>query len=268
MAARAPLRGARVTRCRTWWLGWGLALLVMAVFCMLGTWQLGRMRLKQVMLDEVAAVMQQRAAAPWDMALARTDGYDWVRGSGTFAEAPALLLDNQMREGRAGVRAYRVFIPDEGTSWPVLVDLGWLPLDDRRLMPDIPRPEGPQWLEGLLAPPPSTGLAQLEGLLAPPPSTGLAQAPAEMQANGTVLTVNLRAALPTPGLTQILGQPCLSERVLRLDPDLPLGYVRDLDILPNTISPERHLGYAVQWYALALTVLVTATLLTFRSLHQ
>ena len=27
---------------------------------------------------------------------------------------------------------------------------------------------------------------------------------------------------------------------------------RDLDILPNTLTPERHLGYAVQWFGLAL----------------
>jgi cytochrome oxidase assembly protein ShyY1 len=53
--------------------------------------------------------------------------------------------------------------------------------------------------------------------------------------------------------------------VVRLDPDLPLGYPRDLDVLPNTLPPERHLGYAVQWWALALAVLVTALVLTYRS---
>ena len=42
----------------------------------------------------------------------------------------------------------------------------------------------------------------------------------------------------------------------------PLGFARDLDVLPNTLPPERHLGYAVQWFALALAVLVTALVLT------
>ena len=36
----------------------------------------------------------------------------------------------------------------------------------------------------------------------------------------------------------------LAPRVLRLDPALPLGYARDLDVLPNTLPPERHRGYA------------------------
>ena len=56
----------------------------------------------------------------------------------------------------------------------------------------------------------------------------------------------------------------LAPRVLRLEPSLPIGYARDLDILPNTLPPQKHLGYAVQWFALALAVLVTALILTFR----
>ena len=59
-------------------------------------------------------------------------------------------------------------------------------------------------------------------------------------------------------------QPRLPPRVLRLDPTDPLGYARDLDILPNTLPPQRHLGYAVQWFALAAAVLATALLLPFR----
>ena len=50
-----------------------------------------------------------------------------------------------------------------------------------------------------------------------------------------------------------------------LDPALPLGYTRDLELLPNTLPPERHLGYAVQWFGLALAVLLTAAVLSWRS---
>jgi cytochrome oxidase assembly protein ShyY1 len=56
----------------------------------------------------------------------------------------------------------------------------------------------------------------------------------------------------------------LQVRVLRLDPALPGGYARDLELLPNTLPPSRHLGYAVQWFGLALTVLVVALVLEFR----
>jgi cytochrome oxidase assembly protein ShyY1 len=60
-----------------------------------------------------------------------------------------------------------------------------------------------------------------------------------------------------------LGVP-LAPRVLRLDPALPLGYARDLDVLPNTLPPERHRGYAVQWFGLALATLILALFLGFR----
>ncbi len=62
-----------------------------------------------------------------------------------------------------------------------------------------------------------------------------------------------------------LGLPALAPRVLRLDPDLPMGYARDLEVLANTLPPERHLGYAVQWFALSAAVLVIALLLTLRA---
>ena len=58
---------------------------------------------------------------------------------------------------------------------------------------------------------------------------------------------------------------CLTPRVLRLDPAMALGQARDLDVLPNTLPPEKHLGYAVQWFGLALAALVTALVLTFRT---
>ncbi|HZX80478.1 MAG TPA: SURF1 family protein, partial [Lysobacter sp.] len=32
----------------------------------------------------------------------------------------------------------------------------------------------------------------------------------------------------------------------------------------NTLTPDRHRGYAVQWYGLAVTTLVIALVLTFR----
>ena len=74
----------------------------------------------------------------------------------------------------------------------------------------------------------------------------------------------LASRLPAEGLAAALGVPALPERVLRLDPALPFGDERDLDLLPNTLPPQRHLGYAVQWFGLALTVLVVVLVLEWR----
>ena len=120
-----------------------------------------------------------------------------------------------------------------------------MPLPADRRLPDVPRPAGRRRIEGLLLPPPSGGLASRA--LAPQPS-------------GTLLAT----AIDRGRLAEAFALPALAPRVLRLDPRLPLGYARDLDVLPNTLPPERHLGYAVQWFGLALAVLATALILTLR----
>ncbi|MGH8030863.1 MAG: SURF1 family cytochrome oxidase biogenesis protein, partial [Luteimonas sp.] len=149
-----------MSRRRTLLLLWPLALLVIAAFCAAGVWQLGRMQQKQAMLDAVQRVLGQRRAQPLALAAdaMRARDYDWAGGGGRFIDAPALLLDNQARDNRSGVRAYRVFQPDGANAAPLLVELGWLPLPGDRTLPDIARPPGTQRIAGLLAPPPSHGL--------------------------------------------------------------------------------------------------------------
>ncbi len=234
-----------MTRRNTLLFGWGLALLVVAAFTSLGGWQLRRMHEKQAMLDATSRVLAQKRALPLSAAAdaARARDYDWAEGAGRFADAPAVLLDNQSRGDRPGVRAFRLFRGETGA--PLLVELGWLPLAGNREMPAVA---------------PIPGEQRIRGLLLPPPSPGLVAEVAVPQADGTILATSLDAA----GLPGLLGLQALPPRVLRLDPALRLGYARDLDILPNTLPPQRHLGYAVQWFALAAAVLATALLLTFR----
>ena len=231
-------------------LGFALVALValagIALFGALGAWQWQRGIDKQQMLLETAELLATRHALPLDAQLARdTRDMAWVSGAGQFDQRGPLLLDNQMRAGRAGVRVYRLFAV-EGDATPLLVDMGWLPLPADRTLPPIGLPLGRIALHGLLAPPPSAGIALGRGI-----------AKAE---DGWLLTrIDMGAIAAATGLP---GPP--APRVLRLDPDLPLGYERDLDVLANTLPPERHRGYAVQWWGLAVTVLVVWLVLGFR----
>lgn len=227
--------------------GWALAVLAMALFCSLGAWQLDRGKQKQAMLAQSQGVLAARKPLPLRAAAdpARADAYDWAQGQGRFLDKPAVLLDNQTSEGRSGVRVYRVFQGDAAATPPLLVELGWLPLPGDRSLPRIDS---------------FAATTQVAGLLAPPPSAGLAAAVASPQADGNLLATSLDHAM----LSSALKLPTLAPRVLRLDPALKVGYLRDLNILPNTLPPERHLGYAVQWFGLALAVLITALVLTLR----
>ena len=238
-------------------LGWLLALAAIVLFASLGRWQLARMHEKQARLDAAAHALDKHAPQPLLLASdpKRASAYDWAAGSGSIA-GETVWLDNQMRAGRPGVRMYCVLLPDDGVQ-AVLVDAGWWPLDGKRDLPIFGCPLGRGVaVRGLLAPPPSSGLAHGDALAASGPQRWLATR-LDLQAIARELRLSTGIA----------------PRVLRLDPARDKGDAgvmlapgqRDLDILPNTLTPERHLGYAVQWFGLALTVLVIAAILTFRT---
>jgi surfeit locus 1 family protein len=241
----------RVSLRRNPWLLWAFAVCVIALFARLGAWQLARADEKRAMLHKAGRALQQRRSQPFSVLVdaTRVGEYDWVELRGRFADAPAVLLDNQQRAGKVGVRAYRVFLPEalasEQSAVAVLVDLGWVPLPGDRAMPQVPL---------------DAQRDRVAGLLLPPPGRGLDVGPPSAQANGDLLAT----AIDPPALGRALRMPMLSARVLRPLPETGFGFERDFDILPNTLPPERHLGYAVQWFALSAAVLITALLLTWR----
>lgn len=243
-------------RARNLLVGWLVALVAMAAFATAGRWQLGRMHEKEAMLSAASKALDPGKPQPLLLASdpGRVAAYDWALGQGRIANT-TIWLDNQQREGRTGVRMYCVLFPDEGVQ-PVLVDAGWWPLDGRRELPVFGCPAGDaQSVRGLLAPPPSTGIAHGEALAA----------------DGDERWLAVRLDLPAVARALKLSTG-LAPRVLRLDPkrhDEDAGVMlapgeRDLAILANTLTPERHLGYAVQWFGLAITVLVVALVLTLR----
>lgn len=223
---------------------WLLTVALLSLLLGLGRWQLQRAEEKEAMLAGVAAVLAQREPLPLARESAESGlAYAWSEGRGHFVDGPALLLDNQRRGDAVGVEVFRVFQPDGGRA--LLVDLGWLPLDAQRHLPRSDAPASPLVVRGLLLPPPSPGLA-----------LGPAYDSSERQ-RWLMTRVDIAA------LSGALNQS-LAPRVLRLDPALPIGHARDLDILPNTLPPEKHRAYALQWFSLAAALLVLALFLQFR----
>jgi surfeit locus 1 family protein len=224
-----------------------LALAVVIGFVALGRWQLQRAAYKEQLIAQSRDALDHRAP----VALATgsdADAHDfvWVAGEGRFLPRPALLLDNQTRVGQQGVRVYRLFQPDDARR-PLLVELGWRPLSPQRILPHEPVLDGRYRLQGLLALPPSAGLA-----------LGVAD---QTQADGSHLLTRIDIGALAKSLALTDG---LAPRVLRLDPALAMGYVRDLDVLTNTLPPSRHRGYAVQWFAMAAAVGMIALYFLFR----
>jgi surfeit locus 1 family protein len=224
------------------------AALGLALFAGLGTWQLQRGLDKRARLAQQDVALAQARATPLREALSTAPtqaAIQRVAGRGRYLP-PLLLLDSQQREGRVGVRVYAVAQPIDAAP-ALLVDLGWVAWSPQRTLPELRLPAGERELAGLLVPWPGAGLR-----LAPNPWPASA-APSV-----------LLNRLDRDDVQQALRIE-LSARVLRLAPELEDGYARDLELLPNTLPPERHFGYAAQWYALAATVLAVYLILTRRA---
>lgn len=222
----------------------GVALICAGAFATLGFWQYGRAGEKQRWLDGYAAAMAAPAQA-LSIALAMPPQKVPVRIKGDidFLDTPALLLDNQQRDGRVGVRAYALAAASDGQA-AVLVELGWLPMPADRVLPQVDVPVGVQPIEGVLLPWPGQGLR-------------LAENPWETQAAVLLTYLDRDEIERKTGISPYHG-------VLQPDPALALGHARDAGTLPNTLPPERHRGYAVQWWGLSATVIAVYLILTMR----
>ena len=196
----------------------------------LGFWQWSRASEKQTQRDHLEAVLAERRGIALSGLDADTRAVEWAEGRLRFLPGPLLLLDNQRRADAVGVVVYQLAENADGRR--LLVELGWLPVGGDRRLPSPAPLQGEFAVRGLLLPPPAMGIA-----LGPPFSA---------QPDGSLLLLRV----DTRALAAHFQRP-LAARVLRLDPALPLGFSRDLAIQANTLTPEKHRGYAVQWFGMA-----------------
>lgn len=232
MAGMARLvRRGRPVRFRPGWLPSLLVLALLPALIGLGGWQLQRAQEKRELLAQEAA---QAAAPPLtvdELARLGNPAFRRVHLDGHFDAAHSLLLDNRQRGGRPGVELLQPFLDQPSGRW-VLVNRGWLAWPDRRTPPAFATPQGELSLLASVYRPP--GAAFLLGDGAP----GM----------GWPRLVN---AVDGAALWRELGRDGLADE-LRLAPG-PASYVGDWPVV--SMGPERHLGYAVQWFALAATLL-------------
>lgn len=222
-----------------------LALMVMAALAALGNWQLDRAGEKRAIL-ELYEARSRAPAGPIQFSAAdpSTLRYRHVYAYGEFDAARQFLLDNQVRDGRPG---YQVLTPLRipGRREAVLVDRGWVPLAGRRDEPPA---------IGLLV----TGPRRIEGTLYLPYGEGLRLGSIDAGAHGWPRVIQY---LDFEALEERLGYP-LARFTLRLDPGQPDGFRRDWPTV--ALTPERHLAYAVQWFALAAVVFTLFVVLNTR----
>lgn len=219
-----------------------LALAGVAAFSTLGFWQLRRAADKALLL---AAFASADVRQPVTLAEARRhaaeDAYPHVRVRGWFDPQHTYVLDDQVRDGRQGRFSFAIFVPQDGAR-ALLVNRGFLARAESETQP--PLPEGEVELSGLYAPAPGSGL-RLGGNALP------------RSARWPKLTIYIDPA----EIAQDAGRE-LDDRVLLLDADPSSGFVREWT--PQIIPPERHRGYAFQWFGFAFASIVIFIVLHWR----
>jgi surfeit locus 1 family protein len=207
------------------------------LFAALGEWQLGRAGEKRALAGEFAAT---GPAVEWRQLPPDAPRYQRVALRGSYDAEHQFLLDNRSRDSVAGVEVLTPLVLDDGSA--VLVNRGWLPFGvTRQDLPSVVVDRGKRTIVGRIDELPRPGV-----WLKPPAATGwprLVQYPRMEE------------------LAAALGRELAPRQVL-LDPAVPDGYERDW-VVPGTTS-DRHIGYAVQWFAFAALAGAIWLVLSFR----
>ncbi len=205
-----------------------------SLFLSLGNWQMRRAAEKQALLDLQAQQLQLPAVAlQGGETQADLGRYRRVVVTGTWDPGHQFLLDGRTHRGRAG---YEVLTPLAlDNSRVVLVNRGWVPgFGDRRRLPSISIERRQVTVTGRVDRFPRAGM-DLPGMRRPSPGW-----PAVVQ----VLEPEVAAAR--------LERP-VADFQIKMDPGLPDGYVREWNLAH--IRPQRHIGYALQWFSFAAIAL-------------
>ena len=218
-----------------------LAIAGLALLVSLGNWQMRRADEKlarQALFDT-----RQTATLALPAKKVVAEQYEWARISarGEFVAAKTVLLDNKVAHGRAG---YQVVTPLrlEGGQIALLVNRGWVAAGSRReVLPAIETP---------------AGLQQLEGIAVVPTARFVELGKDAAAADGRVWqNLTLERAGASTGLD-------LQPVVMQQTNDTKDGLERAWE--PPNLGADKHRSYALQWYSIAVLILVLYVLLNFR----
>ena len=221
------------------------SLLVFTLLIKLGFWQLDRATEKDLRLQKMEHYQQQASLDLNDFLSllpqekpqqAGSETYNDLPVSlqGTFNNKQTFLLDNQVYKGRLGYRVLKVF-QDEISNSSVLVNLGWIPGGiDRSYIPEVEAIKGSLAFSGKIR--------VLE------PSIVLVD-----EALKTDTWPQRIQSVDIDKISMVVNQALLPFMVY-VDNDESLGYIKEW--VPIVMSPEKHRGYAFQWFTLALAWLV------------
>lgn len=216
-----------------------VTVLVFSALVKLGFWQSARALEKELRLLKIEALTAQSpisladalALAQQEQSLAEVNDFP-VFIKGEFNPEQVFLLDNQVNKGRLGYRAYQVILTGE---YAALVNLGWVPGSiNRDELPEVAALDGQHQFKGNIR------LIE-QGILLQEQSFAQGHWPLRVQ------------QIELDKFSALIGHQLLPF-VIYLDKNESLGF--DKNWQPIVMAPEKHRGYAFQWFSLALAWLL------------
>lgn len=218
-----------------------LSLIFILLFIALGYWQLSRAQEKTALLNN----FQERTHLPPVKATDLANVNDWrfhqILLEGKYDDAHTFLLDNKIFNGKIGYEVYTPF-KAKGLTAPILIDRGFVPLGTSRAeLPAIPKT--------------SKNTVSIQGMLNTPP---LYVAFGNWQ-DGNKIEWPLRVEYISLQEVGSVLKTTFYPYVVNLNEASPGALQVKWQIV--TVDPNRHKGYAVQWFAFALTLLIISVVL-------
>ena len=218
-----------------------LIIATLALLITLGFWQLDRADEKRAIEDQVANANANIAELITDVDLLSEKEYYHVHLQGSYVGDKQFIYDNQIVDQISGYYVLTPFVL-KGDSRAILINRGFIPWNGRR-----------------------DQIADID--------IGAKIAEVKVQISKPVKRMELKASEITqdfPVLVQALDVDEMSaiasldfaNIVGLLGPESENGFVRKWD--PYTGSIERHIGYAIQWFLMALVLSIIGTLLALK----
>lgn len=208
----------------------------------LGMWQLDREQQK-IELQRRYELRLQQEPLGLDRVDWRNNDLAWLRveASGYFEPRKQFLLDNKIYDSQVGYEVITPFYTDYGT---ILINRGWIAQGpSRQILPAIPTPEGRQQINAYVYAPDGELMMLAEDNLDNSNWPKLVQRiDLEKMSDAledSLLPLSARLEQGAPGLLQYNWQAI------------------------NT-RPETHRGYAIQWFIMALVLLILYLMFSFR----
>lgn len=226
-----------------------VTVVLVAVLITLGLWQLDRAEEKRALQEQFEARAREQPVQLEVPGINVEDlEYRRVTVSGTYDRDHQFLLDNRIDKGIVGYHVLTPLVIDEANVG-VVINRGWVPLGERRgVMPDLPTPES---------------VSLIVGVVKLPPSETFLLGSAGYEASSWPRVVQ---AVELDEMEKQLGYRLLPF-ILLLSPQQSHGFSRTWKPYYG-LGPERHQGYAVQWFALAVTLLVMYVVVNARRLPK